>query len=347
VGTDAAGTSLLQLLQATGLDTSGIVKENGFVTPAKSRIISSSQQLLRIDRESFQPITSETEQSIIKNLPTLFEGVQLVAISDYAKGFASKTLLQAIISYARSKKIPCISDPKGSDFSKYAGSTILKPNALETMVAAQPDARTLEEAAHKILKNVAVDILMVTRSEDGISVFYPNGHHELYPVSSKEVRDVTGAGDTVLAMVSAGYACGLSLQEILPLANIAATCSIERIGCAQITLRDVASRILEQHPHGKIWGGSSFVQLTSLLPQERFLVIRIPEHHTLGAQEVIRLSELARQHHDRRSVAYFTGSVQDPKILELVASLQCVQFVLHNIPDEHQKLLETHLLVDL
>lgn len=347
VGTDSAGDLLIELLRKKGLDTSNIVREEGFVTPTKARIIASAQQLLRIDTESAQPLREETERCLVDRFSSFLDEVSLVAISDYSKGCVTSSFLQRLIPLARSQHIPCISDPKGTDFRKYAGSTILKPNARETLLAAPPGTQTLEEAAKKILTDIPVDILMVTRSEDGISLFYPSGFHEHYPVPSKEVRDVTGAGDTVLAMVSAGYACGLPINEIVPLANIAASCSIERLGCAQVSLHDIAMRILEQHPSGKIWGGSSFMHLAGLLPNERFLVIRIPEQRQLRPQELMRLSDLARQHSDRRPIAYFEGSVQDPKLLEVVASLQCLQFVLHDVPQENKALLNSHLVVDL
>ena len=330
VGNDSAGRQLVALLEDEGVDTSGILEEDSFSTPTKTRIIASSQQLVRIDREMSQPMGESTEHRMVNDLDRMFEGVDLVAISDYAKGTLSQRVLQAVIQYARRRHIPCITDPKGTDFRRYAGSTILKPNASEPLRAAPPESsNNLEEAAVSLLRFIGVDVLMVTRSEEGISLFYPDGQHEHFPVSQKEVRDVTGAGDTVLAMLSAAYACGVSLSEAVALSNIAASCAVERLGCARICLHDVASRLLEQNPAGKICTGEVFSRLQGAFHRERLLMIRMPSCCTLSSEQLMQLSEMAALHPGRRSIACFEGASPDARLLELVASLRPLHLVVH------------------
>ena len=150
------------------------------------------------------PISEQLEQQIIESLPELFQGVHVVAISRLkAKDFYSRILLSAIIDHARMRGVPVIADPKGIDFSKYAGSTIIKPNLGEVYAAANllPEA-PLEQAASRVLEIAQAEVLMVTRSEAGISLFHRDGSRHDFPVRVREVKDVTGAGDTVLAMVA-------------------------------------------------------------------------------------------------------------------------------------------------
>ena len=350
VGNDPKGRQLIALLAKEGVDTSGIVEEDPFQTPTKTRVISSSQQLVRIDRETSQPITREYEEQLIERIPRLFEGVDLVAISDYAKGTLSFSLLRAVISYAKEHKIPCITDPKGTDFRKYAGSTIVKPNASETLRAAPSYAGgSIEEAAKALIRSISIDVLMVTRSEEGISLFYPDGRHEHFPVPRKEVRDVTGAGDTVLAMLSAAYACGVGLGEAVGLCNVAGSCAVERLGCARVTLQDVASVLLEQNPAGKICSGEVFNSLKSAFTHDRLLMIRIPACCSLSSDQLMRLSETASRYPDRHAVACFEGDRLDPRLLELVASLEPMHLVVHglNAKEAERSCQADHVFVDL
>lgn len=350
VGADSPGRHITMLLAEEGVDTSGITEEEGFETPTKIRIIASSQQLLRIDREKPVLVGAECEKAMIETIPRIFEGVDLVAISDYAKGTLSLSVLSAVIRYARSHNIPCITDPKGTDFRKYAGSTILKPNATETLRAAPPHASSsLEEAARALIELISVDVLMVTRSEEGISLFFPDGRAEHFPVQPKEVRDVTGAGDTVLAMLSAAYASGVPLSAAVSLSNVAASCAVERLGCARVSLRDVASLLIEQNPSGKICSAETFFSLVSALPQEKLLMIRMPSCCSLSSDHLLRLSEIASFHKERRVIACFENASPDPRLLELVASLSSMHLVVHGVTPSlfGHNLPKDHVLLDL
>ena len=130
-----------------------------------------------------------------------------------------------------------IADPKGSDFTKYSGSTVIKPNLSEAFAAAGlPADAPLEQVAARVLEQSQSQTLMVTRSEAGISIFHQDGSRHDFPVRAREVKDVTGAGDTVLAMLACAMANGLSIADAAQLSNIAAGIAIERFGCARISL---------------------------------------------------------------------------------------------------------------
>jgi rfaE bifunctional protein kinase chain/domain len=168
-GDDKSGEQLTQSLKKEQINVGGILKQQGFSTPVKNRVIANNQQIVRIDYEETTPLPKELEDKAIAMVPELLEGVKVVAISDYGKGFLSQRLLQTIIQASKERNIPTIVDPKGYDFSKYKGATIIKPNLSEVFAAANltPDA-PLELAAERVLKIVEAETLMVTRSEAGI-----------------------------------------------------------------------------------------------------------------------------------------------------------------------------------
>ncbi|MCC5831885.1 MAG: D-glycero-beta-D-manno-heptose-7-phosphate kinase [Chlamydiales bacterium] len=243
VGRDEAGSHFIESLAKEGVDISAIESDPDCRTPLKNRMIAAGQQLVRIDYESPAPLSAPLEQKITEALPTLLKGIDVVALSDYAKGFLTPSLLSELIDLARAYKIPVIVDPKGRDFLRYRGATLLKPNLSEAIEAAGLGAEaTLDEVAHQILDEVALETLMITRSKEGISIFDGSTRKD-FPARVHEIKDVTGAGDTVLALVTVALANGMNLADAAELANIAAGIAIERVGCARITLADLAARL--------------------------------------------------------------------------------------------------------
>ncbi len=239
VGNDETGRQLIKLLQGEDVEVSGVVVDPHYITPRKNRIIASQQQLIRIDYEKFAPLPPELEKALIEKLPSLLEGVDTVALSDYDKGFLTPTFIQALILEARSRNIPVIIDPKGRDFSKYRGATLIKPNLAEAIFASGLSANhLLDEIAEAITSKAEIDHLLITRSEKGISLFSQAKRFD-FPANVREVKDVTGAGDTVLAVMAMALATNLSLENGAKLANIAAGLAVEHVGCARITLKEI------------------------------------------------------------------------------------------------------------
>lgn len=252
VGQDAAGVGIEASLRREGVATQFFF-DPSYHTSVKTRLIAQSQQLIRFDREELHGPNEALEAEILEALPKIVPGHDLIAISDYAKGFLTRKILRVLIDLARTHKIPVIADPKGTDFSKYAGVTVLKPNLGEAYAAANmAPGSNLDNTARAIFAKTAVDVLMVTRSEAGISLFYPDGASEHHPVQAKTIRDVTGAGDSVLAMLSAAIANSISLSEATELANIAGAVAIEQLGCARVALTDIAMHMVLQ-PQNKLF----------------------------------------------------------------------------------------------
>jgi len=242
IGKDEAGAVLQAELAEEGAELFGLIEQAGYVTPVKNRVIASGQQIVRIDEEEQSALPELLEQQLADSIPALLQDIELVALSDYGKGYLTPTLTRALIVAANERDIPVLVDPKGLDFSRYCGCTILKPNLPEVYMAAGLERTApLEKAAASVLVQAQAEILMVTRSEKGISLFYREGKREDFPVTVREVRDVTGAGDTVLATLAVALASGLSPADAARLSNLAAGAAIERFGCARISLTDLSA----------------------------------------------------------------------------------------------------------
>ncbi len=246
VGSDHAGEELLALLKEEGVETHAVMVNQKGVTSHKQRLIADFQQLLRVDREEVRALPEPAENLLIERLPTLVEHVDVVAISDYAKGFLSRRLLSALIQAGRAAGKPVIIDPKGVDYTKYRGATLVKPNLKEALEASGSDESVaIEEVAKRLFKRSGTDHLLITRSEDGISIFEQNGEHKNFPVRIREVNDVTGAGDTVLAMLTMAFANQWSMDDAAELANIGAGIAIEHLGCHRVTCEQLEARVEE------------------------------------------------------------------------------------------------------
>lgn len=329
VGDDLAGMRTEQALAKEGVDTSGILTQKGLTTPVKNRIIASGQQIVRVDREELSAIPEVLEERMIEMLPKLLEGVKLVAVSDYGKGLLSRTLLAALIDQAAAQQIPVIIDPKGTDFSKYRGATLIKPNQAETYAAANllPDA-PLEQAAARILQQTHAATLMVTRSEAGISLFYPERDSETFSVQIREVRDVTGAGDTVLAMLACALSNGLSLPEATQLSNIAAGIAIEQFGCARVTLSEVARWLLNHDAATKVYDSQHLFALREALRNHPFTILEVPATEEFSSSLYKTIRTLHGKGKDL--MIHLHGDKKGEELIQLLASLHEVDFIVQD-----------------
>lgn len=333
VGRDVAGEEIQTALMNEGVDLQGLFPQKGYKTPVKNRFIADSQQVLRVDFETFSPLPEDLEQKVIEKLPELIKGCQIVAISDYGKGFLSRTLISSLIQLARKEGIPVIVDPKGEDFAKYRGATIIKPNLTEAYAAAKlsQDA-SLDSVANAILKSAGIDQLLITRSQEGISLYDQTGERFDFPVRSKEVKDVTGAGDTVLAMLCVALANGLDLKNGAQLANIAAGIAIERIGCARISLSELAERLMELDLDNKIFDGEHIFALQQSLKGRRTVVLSLESNHGMSNAVFKSIRNLSEKDPEAKLVAYVRDSEPDREFITLLSSLSDVDFIVFDCP---------------
>lgn len=325
IGTDEAGVLLEKYLEQEGIK-SCLYRQPGFQTPNKTRVIASSQQIVRIDYERVEPLHTELEEQILQAIPAVVKSHDVVAISDYAKGFLTEKVLQALITAARQYNIPVIADPKGIDFFKYRGATVLKPNLGEAIAASGVSGNVLKDISEAIFHKVDVDVLMITRSEAGISLYFPDGRSIDHPVAAKEIRDVTGAGDTVLAMVSCALANGLSISEGTQLANIAATIAVERIGCARVTLAEVARRLIDLHGGSKIFTHEHMHALEHALRGQAFIVLSLEPSCEVTPKLLRQVRELGVDQ-EKELLVSIQDLVPDQELINVLSSLKDVDYI--------------------
>ena len=241
-GDDGEMRELRGLLGAGGVDCSGMVL-SGQSTISKTRIVSRNQQLLRLDVESAEPRPASEHQALLERSLALAGSVDAVVLSDYAKGALRPELCQEVIALARERGIPVLVDPKDRDFSKYAGATTICPNLQELGLVTGVDRRNLEAllaAAQELVSRLNIDYLTVTMSEKGIRILYPDSFLH-FPTRAREVFDVTGAGDTVVATLAASLAAGLDAETAVTLANIAAGIVVAKTGTAPISRNELVA----------------------------------------------------------------------------------------------------------
>ena len=234
-GVDDHGRVLDKLLIADGIDTSGLIYDNNRSTITKMRILGDRQQMMRLDFETITPITTGEEERLISWLDGLCQqGLQGIVISDYGKGVCTPTLLQEVFRLAHTYNVQTIVDPKGADWSKYDGATCITPNVKELgeslgRLIPNEDASVIE-AAKEVLGKLNIQYIIGTRSAKGITVVAKDGRTWHNPATQQDVFDVSGAGDTVVAMMISCLASGLSMRLALHIANGAAGIVVSKVG---------------------------------------------------------------------------------------------------------------------
>ncbi len=230
VGTDEPARRLRELLEERGV-TALLGSDAQLFTIVKLRVIGRAQQLLRVDFEN-QP-DHEVLASMVADYERALPGHDAVLFSDYGKGGLAH--ITHMIERAKALGKPVLVDPKGSDYSRYAGATVITPNRAELaqVIGAWSSPAQLEERAERLRRELGIDGLVLTRSEEGMSLFDATGHAQV-PAEAREVFDVTGAGDTVIATLAAMLACGLGLRDAMAIANRAGGIVVGKFGTASV-----------------------------------------------------------------------------------------------------------------
>lgn len=243
VGTGAHGTRILDKFKEMDVNTDCVITESGRITTRKTRIIAANQQVLRIDRENKDALSQKTSQRMIDGLMGKISSADAVLISDYGKGVITTAVMSKVISEAKKYKKPLIADPKGLDFSKYEGVSLLTPNKKEAGAAAGFEIASesdLLAAGKKILSNIKIDSLLITCGKDGMVLFEQNDSPHYISGDARQVYDVSGAGDTVLAVLGLALASGSALKDAAVLANTAAGIVVGKIGTATVSANELA-----------------------------------------------------------------------------------------------------------
>ena len=244
VGADLGGEMLKDFLRRKNVNIKGIAEDLDRPTTQKIRVMADQQQIVRYDRESKKTVSPAISDTCMKSFESAVKTARGVILSDYGKGMLSDHNIQKIITICRKKRIPVCVDPKIDNFKKYKHITCMTPNTKEAWEGVaespKPGEEAMERLGNKILKMLSAESILITRSADGMSLF-EKGAKKPYTVraTAREVYDVTGAGDTVISVLTLALAAGANLKEAAVLANYAAGIVVEKSGTATASRQEI------------------------------------------------------------------------------------------------------------
>ena len=254
VGEDTGAEQLRDMMQEQGLETGFVLTDPTRPTIRKTRYVSKTHQVLRVDEERRDPIGGDALRQACAQVRKELPGFQGVILSDYAKGMLTKELIQTVVETARAHRIPVLVDPKGADYARYKGVTLVTPNREEAEQATGMKIRKdqdLDQAAQMLMETADLQAAVITLGKDGIFFRNRAGERKHLPTEARSVFDVTGAGDTVVAVLGYCLAEGVPLVESIRLANAAAGIVVGRFGTAAVTRPEILA-LEGAAGHGKI-----------------------------------------------------------------------------------------------
>ena len=249
-GQDAAAERLRKLYRGLEIDSSYLIADDRQTT-IKTRIIAHNQQIVRTDREDRKPVPSIVSKSLGRKFLEVLPGCDAVIVSDYDKGVVNRELLRVILPEAKRAGVPVFLDPKVGHADYYKPTTLITPNQREAELLSGKrilDTADLEEAGRLLLRRFECPYILITRGREGMSMFEKNAVHHL-PAAAREVFDVSGAGDTVIATLAMAASCGASMAEAARIANEAGGIVVGRVGTATLTPLDLIERAGSERPN--------------------------------------------------------------------------------------------------
>ncbi len=243
-GQDQGGQRLSQLLATHGLDLRWLEAEPDRLTTLKSRLIAGQQQMLRFDQERRMPLSPELADRWLNQLQDHWQRLDAVLISDYAKGVMTESFTQKLIQAARGHAVPVFVDPKGQDYRKYRGATLITPNRKEAQQVAGvslDEPAVIAQAAERLRQALDLECVVITLSEDGMA--YHDGTFAIVPTTAREVFDVTGAGDTSLVALMYAWLMGYEMSRCARFANAAAAVVIAKVGSETASLAEIEAHL--------------------------------------------------------------------------------------------------------
>ena len=364
IGNDSVANELKSLLEKIDVPTSNLVVENNRKTSKKSRLIASQQQVLRYDMESIDDINENSHKQIIQTLEKNINKYSSIILSDYGKGVLTTNLTKEIIKIANKNSIKVLVDPKGKDYSKYKGSYTLTPNKKEAMEATNIDIKdesSLIEALKSLKTQCELEVSLITLSEQGIAIF--DDELTIKPTVAREVYDVTGAGDTVIASIAFALGNNLDIKDAIYFANLAAGVVVGKIGSATTTLDEIYEYEYSLHKSNSTSHIKTFDEIKTLSSKLHSQGKKIV--FTNGCFDILHVGhvkylEVAKSYGDvlilglnaDSSVKKLKGptrpiNTQDDRAY-ILASLESVDYVVifeEETPYELIKLIKPHVLV--
>jgi D-beta-D-heptose 7-phosphate kinase / D-beta-D-heptose 1-phosphate adenosyltransferase len=364
IGNCDVSIELKNLLSKINIGSEYLEIQNDRITSKKTRIIAAQQQVVRYDIESLSEINKTSQQGILKNYKKLINEFDVILLSDYGKGVLTDNLTKKLISIANQNSKKVLVDPKGLDYSKYNGAYLLTPNKKEASEATNikiKDDKSLNNAIQLLKEKYKLSISLITLSDQGVAVF--DDKLRTHPTAAREVYDVTGAGDTILASIGYAISCNKNIDEAIKFANLAAGVVVGKIGSATATLNEIIeyesnlNKSLSDE-HIKTWKEISQI-VTELKDKKKKIVF------TNGCFDILHIGhimylEKAKSFGDililglnsDQSVKNLKGDKRPINIQSdrayLLAALEVVDYVVifnEQTPLELIKLIEPHTLV--
>ncbi len=250
VGSDSAAEDLRKLLKKANVGTDGLITSLDRPTTRKTRIMVQNHHIVRVDFERKQFLNEETEVLLLKKLNEQIDSCVAVIVQDYAKGVLSKNLIAKIVKLARQKNKKILADPnRMTPIDYYEGVDLMTPNYDESVALShfmvdslRPDKNEILKIGNELMKAIGCKQMVITRGKEGMSLFESEQMTEM-PTFAKQVADVTGAGDTVIAAIALAWGSGFSLENACALANLAAGIVVAKIGCVPCTREEVLSLV--------------------------------------------------------------------------------------------------------
>ena len=248
IGVDEGGRELPDVLTKCNVGAEFLVKFENRPTTTKTRIVAHSQHVVRVDDEHAQPLDEKQAEIVGQKIAELMPKSDVVVLSDYAKGCLCESVLAAAIETAKKLKKPVLVDPKGRNYLKYKGSSLLTPNKGEAAAASGVDITdeiSCRRAGEKLLQEIELDSLLITLGEEGMALFEKGKDSRQFPAVARKVYDVTGAGDTVIAALGIAIGAGADLATAAQIANAAAGLAVEQVGTAAVKLPELHEQLKE------------------------------------------------------------------------------------------------------
>ena len=258
-GKDDNGIRIRELLTKLGIHHDGVISDSDRPSTVKERYIGRAQhrhpqQMLRVDYEETAPLSAKLEADLIHFLKKQLANVNIVLISDYAKGVCTPQVLTAVISAAKQQGLRVLVDPtRGGDYSRYKGCSAMTPNRLEAGLATDMTLNSTEQVMHageKLLSALDMEAAIITLDKDGMALIHENGQRKIIPTKPRQVYDITGAGDMVLSVLGMGLAAGADYETAIALANVAGGLEVEKIGVATVTRDEILGDLLHNSGTG-------------------------------------------------------------------------------------------------
>lgn len=249
VGRDDQANKLGEALRRQGVDASGLIADSERVTTTKTRLIAHGQQVVRMDSEQRTPLSLTVEDDLLQWAERHLPEVDACILSDYGKGVVSSRVAEQVVRDARRLNKPVIVDPKGTNYAKYRGATVVKPNIYEVQQVLKEeieDSNALLEASRRLVGYLEGAAVLITRGEHGMSLFREAVEPLHIAAVARNVFDVTGAGDTVVSTLALALAAGATLEQAIHLANLTAGIVVGKRGTATVTLDELRQAALPE-----------------------------------------------------------------------------------------------------